>query len=44
MMMIMISLDFFLKWKTILNNDKNILSSDNKIPSNEKMDPYCQLV
>jgi hypothetical protein len=43
MMMIKISLIFF-KWKIILNDDKNILSSDNKIPSNEEIDPYCRLV
>ncbi len=35
---------FSFKWKTILNDDKNILLSDNKIPSNDKMDPYCALV
>ncbi|CAF2036884.1 unnamed protein product [Rotaria magnacalcarata] len=32
----------FLNWKTILNDDENILSPNYEISSNEKMNSYCQ--
>ncbi|CAF3698410.1 unnamed protein product [Rotaria socialis] len=34
----------FLNWKTILNDDENILSPNYEISSNEKMNSYCQFV